>query len=156
MADSRNTEPTINNRKAKFQYHIDDRYEAGVQLLGSEVKAIREGKANLADAYVRVWNGEMMLVGLHIGPYGCAGKDSHAPRRPRKLLMHRREIDRIDSKIREKGLTAVVTKLYFKGGRVKAEVALARGKKAHDKRATIRERQVKKEMERAIKDGRGR
>jgi len=144
--------PTVTNRTARFKYHIEESIEAGVQLLGTEVKAIRAGKANLTDSYVRMKDTEAFLVGCHIGPYEGAGQFNHEPMRPRKLLLHRRELDKLMGRVREKGLTAVVTKLYFKGGRVKAQLALARGKKAHDKRATIRERVVKKEMERAMKN----
>jgi SsrA-binding protein len=143
--------PTVTNRTARFKYHIEESLEAGIQLLGSEVKAIRAGKANLTDSYVRMKDTEAFLVGCHIGAYEGAGQFNHEPMRPRKLLMHRRELDKFMGRVREKGLTAVVTKLYFKDGRVKAELALARGKKAHDKRATIRERVVRKEMERAMK-----
>jgi len=144
--------PTVTNRTARFKYHIEETIEAGVQLLGTEVKAIRSGKANLTDSYVRMKDTEAFLVGCHIGAYEGAGQFNHEPLRPRKLLLHRRELDKLMGRVREKGLTAVVTKLYFKDGRVKAELALARGKKAHDKRATIRERVVKKEMERAMKN----
>ena len=143
--------PTVTNRTARFKYHIEESTEAGIQLLGTEVKAIRAGKANLTDSYVRMKDTEAFLVGCHIGAYEGAGQFNHEPMRPRKLLLHRRELDRLMGRVREKGLTAVVTKLYFKDGRVKVELALARGKKAHDKRQTIRERVVRKEMERAIK-----
>lgn len=143
--------PTVTNRTARFKYHIEESTEAGIQLLGTEVKAIRTGKANLTDSYVRIKDTEAFLVGCHIGPYEGAGQFNHEPMRPRKLLLHRRELDRLMGRVREKGLTAIVTKLYFKDGRVKAELALARGKKAHDKRQAIRERAVRKEMDRAIK-----
>jgi SsrA-binding protein len=143
--------PTVTNRTARFKYHIEETIEAGMQLRGTEVKAIRAGKANLTDSYVRFRGSEAFLVGCHIGAYEGAGQFNHEPMRERKLLLHRRELDKLSGRVREKGLTTVVTKLYFKDGRIKAEVALARGKKAHDKRETIRERAVKKEMERAIK-----
>ena len=139
------------NRRARFQYHIDETLEAGVVLLGTEVKAIREGDVNLTDSFVRMRGGEAWLVGCHIGPYKAAARENHEPLRERKLLMSRREIERLDSKVRERGHTLVVTQLYFKNGRVKAEVGLARGKKLHDKRQTIKERAVKKDMERAMK-----
>ncbi len=144
----------IVNRKVRFQYHVEESLEAGICLLGTEIKAVREGKANLTDSYVRIRNGEAFLVGCHIGAYSAAGQANHEPRRERKLLLHRKEIDRLAGKVREQGLTLVVRKLYFKGGRLKAELVLARGKRTHDKRATIRERQAKKEMERAIKRAR--
>jgi SsrA-binding protein len=143
--------PTVANRRAKFLYYIEETLEAGVMLLGSEVKAIRAGRANLSDSYVRIKDGEAYLVNCHIGQYENAGPDGHVPLRERKLLMHRGEIDRLGGKVREAGYTLVVTKLYFKDGRVKAEVALAKGKKAHDKRATVREREAKKEVARAMK-----
>jgi SsrA-binding protein len=133
-----NQAPTVANRRAKFLYFIEETLEAGVMLTGSEVKAIRAGRAN--------------LVGLHIGPYDNAGPYAHEARRERKLLLHRRELDRLGGKIREAGYTLIATKLYFnKDGRIKAEVALAKGKKAHDKRQTIREREGKKEVARAMK-----
>ena len=143
--------PTVANRRAKFLYYIEESLEAGVMLLGSEVKAIRAGRANLADSYVRIKDGEAYLVNCHIGQYENAGPYGHVPLRERKLLMHRRELDRLGGKVREAGYTLVVTKLYFKDGRVKAEVSLAKGKKAHDKRATVREREAKKEVARAMK-----
>jgi len=148
--------PTVTNRNARFKYHIEETVEAGIQLRGTEVKAIRAGKANLTDSYVRMRGTEAFLVGCHIGAYEGAGQFNHEAMRERKMLLHRRELDKLMGRIREKGLTAVVTKLYFKDGLVKAELALARGKKAHDKRAAIRERAVKKEMDRAMKDHRNR
>lgn len=146
--------PTVTNRQARFRYQIEETFEAGVQLLGTEVKSIRAGNANLTDSYVRFRGMEAFLVGCHIGPYEGASQFNHEPRRARKLLMHRRELDRLAGKVRERGLTVVCTKLYFKNGRVKAQVGLARGKKSHDKRAALRERQVRKEMDRAIKQHR--
>lgn len=144
--------PTLaDNRKSRFQYQVEEKLEAGLSLLGSEVKAIREGKASLADAYVRIRRGEAFLHGCHIGPYSSASPESHEARRDRKLLMHRREIDRLEGKARQRGLTLIVTRLYLKGGRVKAEVALARGKKLHDKRAVKRDHELKREAERAMK-----
>jgi len=147
--------PTVKNRQAYFRYLIEETFEAGLQLQGSEVKSIREGNVNLVDSYVRFRGNQAYLVGCHIGPYEGASQFNHEPRRDRKLLMHRRELDRLGGKVREKGLTLICTRLYFKNGKVKAEIALGRGKKAHDKRATLRERQVKKEMDRAIKAHRG-
>ena len=144
----------MQNRKARFRYRIEETLEAGVVLLGSEVKAVREGKANLADSFVRMKRGEAYLVGCHIGSFSAAAVDAHEPRRERKLLLHRREIERLAGKVREKGLTLVVTRLYFKDGRLKAEVALARGKKSHDKRSVLRERSERKDMERALKQRR--
>ncbi len=144
----------MKNRKARFQYQIEESLEAGLMLVGSEVKAVREGRANLTDSFVRLRGSELYLVGCHIGPYPGAGQFQHEPRRPRKLLLHRREIDRLAGKVRERGLTLIVPRLYFKDGRIKAELALARGRKRHDKRAVLRERQERKEMDRAMKQGR--
>ena len=143
--------PTISNRKARFRYFIEESIEAGVQLLGPEVKSIRSGDANLVDSYVRFHDGQAYLVGCHIGAYKGAAHNNHVPLRERKLLMHRRELDRLMGKVRERGMTLVCTRLYFKNGRVKAEVALARGKKSHDKRATLRDREHQREMDRAMK-----
>ena len=152
MPSDKDHAPTVANRRAKFLYFIEETVEAGVMLKGSEVKAIRAGRANLTDSYVRIRDGDAYLVGLHIGPYENAGPYAHEARRERKLLMHRRELDRLGGKIREAGYTLIATKLYFnKDGRLKAEVALAKGKKAHDKRQTIREREGKKEVARALK-----
>lgn len=140
------------NRKASFLYIFEETLEAGVMLLGSEVKAAREGGVNLTDSYVRLRGHEAYLVGCHIAPYSAAGPFfNHEPLRERKLLMHRREIEKLSSKVKEKGLTLIVPKLYFTGGRLKAQVVLGRGKKTHDKRATLKDRAVKKEMQRAVK-----
>ena len=152
MTNRENHAPTVTNRRAKFLYHIEETLEAGVMLSGSEVKAIRAGRANLSDSYVRVKDGEAYLVNAHIGQYENAGPFGHPPLRDRKLLMHRSQIDRLGGKIREAGYTLIVTKLYFnQDGRLKAEIALAKGKKAYDKRATIREREAKKDVARAMK-----
>ena len=140
------------NRKALFDYHILDTFEAGIVLTGTEVKGIREGKANLRDSYARVENGEVWLYKVHINPYSHRGYVDHDPKRRRKLLLHRSEIRKLIGRTVEKGLTLVPTRMYLKNGRVKINLALARGKKAHDKRAAIRERAVKKEMERAMKN----
>ncbi|MDG2305347.1 MAG: SsrA-binding protein SmpB [Candidatus Binatia bacterium] len=140
------------NRKARHDYFIEEKFEAGLSLLGAEVKSLREGKVNLRDSYARISRrGEMVLVGVHISPYGHAGKEAPDPDRPRKLLMHRREIDRLAGKIREKGFTVVPTRLYFKGGRVKIELGLAKGKEHHDKRDDIKKAESKREIDRAMK-----
>lgn len=144
--------PLVQNKKARHTYLIDESIEAGLQLLGTEVKAIRTGKCNLTDSHVRVKNGELYLVGCHIGAYPAAAHNNHEPRRERKLLVHRRELDRYVGKVKERGATLIVTKIYFKNGRAKAELALCRGKKSHDKRAVLKERAVKKEMDRAMKN----
>lgn len=142
------------NRRAFHDYFIDERYEAGLVLTGSEVKSLREGRANLRDAYARFFGEELYLVGAHISPYGPASQFGHDPVRSRKLLLHRREIDRLRGKIKERGLTLVPLRLYWSKGRAKTELGLGRGKKFHDKRATIRERTEQREMDRAMAVGR--
>ncbi len=142
--------PTINNRRARYDYLILDTYEAGVMLAGAEVKSIREGKANLADAYARVQQHEVWLHGMHITPYEYSRGDLD-PVRPRKLLLHHREIDDIERATAEKGVTIVPLRLYFKDGRVKLEIGTARGKRAYDKRHAIAERDAKREAQRAMK-----
>jgi SsrA-binding protein len=143
------------NRKARFEYEILDTLEAGIALLGPEVKSLRAGNANLTDAYAIVRRGEVFLVNAHIGPYYQAGRANAAPRRERKLLLHRAEIARFAGRAAERGFTLVPLELYFKEGRAKVQLGLARGKKAHDKRETIRERDSEREMQRAVR-GRGR
>lgn len=139
------------NRRARFNYQVEESMEAGLMLAGTEVKAAREGGVNLTDSYVRLVGDEAWLVGCRFDPYAAAAQFNHEPDRERKLLLHRRELDRLITKVREKGLALLVTKVYFKNGILKAELSLARGKKSYDKRATIKERVVKKEMDRAMK-----
>ncbi len=139
------------NRRARHEYTIEETVEAGIALTGSEVKALRDGKANLKDSFARVQNDEMWLWNVHVSPYGPASQFGHEPTRTRKLLLHRREIDRLHGKVKERGLALIPLRLYFKNGRAKIELALARGKKQHDKRASIREREVKREVDRALK-----
>src|SRR6187200_3425354 len=139
------------NRRARHDYHFLDRFEAGLVLSGSEVKSLRQGHAVLQRAYADARDGELWLVGLHIPPYEQASIAPHDPDRDRKLLLHRREIDRLAAQVAEKGLTVVPTRLYFKDGRAKVELALARGKDVGDKRQAIKEREMKREMERAIR-----
>ena len=134
------------NRKAFHEYHILETFAAGVQLRGSEVKSIREGKASLKQAYILIRNGEAWLRGTHIPTYSHTGFEGHEPVRDRKLLLHKKEIQRINSKLAEKGLTAVPTKLYFKGGLIKLEVGLAKGKKLHDKRDSKKKREDRKSV----------
>jgi SsrA-binding protein len=138
------------NRRARHDYHIDETVEAGIVLTGSEVKALRAGKANLKDSYGRVDRSEAWLFNAHISPYAPASQFGHEPTRTRKLLLHRGEIERLSGKIKERGLTLIPLRLYFKNGRAKVELGLARGKKQYDKRASIREREVQREMDRAI------
>src|ERR687890_1635876 len=139
------------NRQASYRYNLLDKWECGLVLTGTEVKSLRDGKAQLKDGYAAVRDGEVWLYNVHIPPYGPASRENHEPERPRKLLMHKREIDRLIGKTREKGLTLVPTRLYFSNGRAKVEIALARGKDVGDKRQTIKEREMKREMERAIR-----
>lgn len=142
------------NKKAHFNYELGDRFEAGVVLVGTEVKSLRLGKASLVDAYVKIKDGEAWLVGATIQPYPFAYYDNHAPERPRKLLLHKRELVKLASKVNEQGYSLIPVALYFKDGRAKVEVALAKGKKLHDKRASIKERDQNREMERALRRGR--
>jgi len=142
------------NRRARFDYEILDSVEAGLVLVGPEVKSLRAGKANLSDAYGAIRGGEAFLVNAHISPYKEAARENVDPRRERKLLLHRSEIQRWRGKVAERGLTLVPLELYFKDGRAKVEIGLARGKQKGDKRRAIREREVKREMDRAIRNER--
>ena len=142
----------VTNRKAYHEFHILETYEAGIQLQGSEVKSIREGKTSLKESYVLIRDGEAWLRGAHIATYSHTGFEGHEPVRDRKLLLHRKEISRIGSKLAEKGLTAVPTKLYFKGGLIKLEVGLAKGKKLHDKRDTKKKRDIERDIQRALSE----
>ena len=144
------------NRRAFHDYFIDERFEAGLVLTGSEVKSLRDHRAHLKDAYARFFGDELFLVGAHINPYAPASQFGHDPIRTRKLLLHRREIERLRGKIQERGLTLVPLRLYWSKGRAKAELGLARGKKQYDKRASIRERMEHREVERAMAAGRRR
>jgi len=139
------------NRKARHDYHVLDTWEAGLVLLGTEVKAIREGSVNLRDSYARVENGEVWMMNVHISPYSHRGYAAHAEKRQRKLLLHQHEIRKLVGRTAEKGLTLVPLELYFKQGRVKVLLALAKGKQAHDKRETIRRREVDRETRAAVK-----
>src|ERR687892_366865 len=139
------------NRQARHRYHFLETWEAGLVLTGTEVKALREGKAQIKDGYASVRDSEVWLHNVHIPPYGPAARENHDPERSRKLLMHRREIERLIGKTREKGLTLVPTRIYFRDGRAKVEIALAKGKDVGDKRQSIKEREMKREMERAIR-----
>ena len=140
------------NRKARYDYFIEDELEAGLVLKGTEVKSLRLGKANLKDAYARIKDGEVYVYQMHIGPYPFAYYDNHDPLRPRKLLLHKREIKKLYSKANEKGFTLIPLKIYFKDGKVKITVALVRGKRKYDKREAIRRRDEKREMDRARKE----
>jgi SsrA-binding protein len=144
------------NRQASFRYHLLERFEAGMVLTGTEVKSLREGNAQLKDAYATVRDGDLWLIGMYIAPYGPAARDNHDPERPRKLLLHRGEIDRLIGRTQERGLTLVPTRVYFSGprSRAKVEIALARGKDVYDKRETIRKRDTRREVERELREAR--
>lgn len=143
--------PLCENRKARFNYEILEKYEAGIALLGSEVKALREGGGNLSDAYAYFHRGELWLANCHIAHYKAANQFNHEPTRQRKLLMHEQELTRLQGKIQEKGLTLIPMSLYLKNGRVKVELGLGKGKKAHDKRDTIKKRDSDRELKRVQK-----
>ena len=140
------------NRKARHDYFIEDTYEAGMVLLGTEVKALRQGRANLKDSYGKVKNGEMWVHQIHISPYSHASYENHDPLRPRKLLLHSQEIKRLVGKINEAGYTLVPLRLYFKAGKVKLLLGLAKGKRKYDKREAIRRRDEQREMDRVRKE----
>ena len=140
------------NRQASFRYELLDRIEAGIQLQGSEVKSLRDGGVQLKDAYAEVKDGEVWLQNMHVAPYKPAARENHEPERPRKLLLHKRQIERLIGQTAERGLTLVPTRLYFKGPNAKVEIALAKGKDQRDKRRSIKDREVKREIERAISE----
>jgi SsrA-binding protein len=139
------------NRRARHDYFIEETVEAGLVLTGSEVKSLRAGKAQLKDSHARVQRGEVWLFNAHISEYAAAAQFGHDPTRSRKLLLHRREIERLIGKVKERGLTLIPLRLYFKHGRAKVELGLARGKKLYDKRASIKERETKREVDRAMR-----
>jgi SsrA-binding protein len=140
------------NRQASYRYVLLERFEAGIVLTGTEVKSLREGKAQLKDAYATIRDGEVWLVGVYIPPYGPASRANHDPERERKLLLHDREIARLVSRTAERGWTLVPTRMYFRGGRAKVEIALARGKDTHDKRDAIRDRDVARDVARELRE----
>jgi len=140
------------NRQASYRFNLLERHEAGMVLTGTEVKSLRQGQAQLKDAYATIDNGEVWLHHLHIPPYANAARDNHDPERARKLLLHRREIERLVGKVAERGLTLVPTRIYFSDGRAKVELALASGKDRFDKRQTIRRREESREIQRALRD----
>ena len=151
MSDHKHIKIIAENRKARHDYHIDEEFEAGMVLKGTEVKSLRQGRAILKDAYARIKNGEVFIHQMHISPYPFAYYDNHDPLRPRKLLLHKREIKRLYGKVNEKGLTLIPLKMYFKNGKAKISIALARGKRQYDKRDSIRRREEQREMERTRK-----
>src|SRR3984885_13638931 len=144
------------NRQASYRYNLLERIECGIVLTGTEVKSLREGNAQLKDAYATIRDGEVWLIGLYIAPYAAASRDNHDPERPRKLLLHRGEIERLIGRTREKGLTLVPTRIYFSGPRshAKVEIALAKGKDLYDKRDTIRRREMARDVQRELRDAR--
>lgn len=140
------------NRRAKFDYHVEDSVEAGLQLMGSEVKSLRAGTVNLSDSYGLPKNGELFLLNLHIGPFkGANAFSAHEPLRQRKLLLHREQIDRWTSKVRERGYSIIPLRMYFKNGRAKVLLGLCTGKKHEDRREDIKQRETKREMDRALR-----
>jgi SsrA-binding protein len=140
------------NRYASYRFELLDRLECGIALQGTEVKALRDGGAQLKDGYALVRDGELWLHNVHIPPYGPAARANHEPERDRRLLAHRRQIDKLEAQIKEKGLTLVPTRMYFSSGRAKVEIALAKGKDRFDKREAIKERDSKRDMDRALRD----
>jgi SsrA-binding protein len=152
MAREQGRKVVAQNKKARHDYHIDDTFEAGLVLVGTEVKSLREGRASLADGFAEIDGGEAWLLNVHIPEYTQGTWTNHAARRKRKLLLHRSEIDKIDRKVSEKGFTLVPLALYFKDGRAKVEIALARGKKTYDKRHDMAEREMKRDVERSLKE----
>jgi SsrA-binding protein len=139
------------NKKAWHNYFIEDKYEAGIALLGTEVKSLREGRANLGDSYGKIKNGEIFLVDAHISPYNYANRFNHDPLRTRKLLLHKREIRRLIGKVQEKGFTLIPLRLFFSDGKAKVELGLAKGKKLYDKREKLKRKTIEREMERGRK-----
>jgi SsrA-binding protein len=153
MSDNDGYKVLSDNRKARFLYDILETYEAGIQLMGTEVKSIREGKVNLQDGYALIRNGEAWLINVHISPYTSSSQYfNHDPRRTRKLLLHRQEIRKLIGKVEQQGLTLVPLKMYLKRGLVKISIGLAKGKKLHDKREDLKRRQDQREMQRAMKN----
>lgn len=149
---AKNNQVVIENRKARFSYHVEATLETGMVLQGTEVKSLRAGKGNLQDAYAEVKNGELWVVNFHISPFEQANRFNHEPRRPKKLLAHSKEIDWLMGESQQKGYTLVPLKIYFKHGRAKLLLGIAKGKKLHDKRDDIAARDAKREIERSVKE----
>lgn len=147
-----NVKIVVKNRKARYEYHIDETLEAGLVLQGTEVKSLRGSKASLQDAYAEIRDGEAWLINFHISPYDQGNRFNHEPKRPKKLLLHRREINRLYGLTQQKGFTLIPLRVYFKNGLAKILLGVARGKKIHDKRQDIADRDAKREIERAIKE----
>lgn len=142
----------LKNRKAFFEYHITDTYEAGIVLQGTEVKSIMQGKIQLKESYVAVKDDEVWLMNAHISPYSHGNRENHEPLRTRKLLLHRREIEKLEKETMQKGMTLVVTRIYWKNGRIKFEIGVAKGKKLYDKRETLKGKTIEKETRAQLKD----
>jgi SsrA-binding protein len=140
------------NRQASYRFNLLERFECGIVLTGTEVKSVREGQVQLKDSYAAVRDGEVWLLDMYIAPYGPAARDNHDPERPRKLLLHRGEIDRLIGRTRERGLTLVPTRVYFRASRAKVEIALARGKDIYDKRESIRKREMARDVQRELRE----
>ena len=153
-SDSGGIKVIAQNRKARWDYEVIEAFEAGVVLLGTEVKALRAGKANIGESYARVDGGEVFLYNAHISQYECGNRNNHEPERTRKLLLHRHQIDKLVGSTEQKGLTLVPTKLYFKGGKAKVEIAIARGKRQFDKRRAIALKDAERAIDRALKEDR--
>jgi SsrA-binding protein len=155
-ARKRKTAPgdVATNRRAGFRFELLERFECGIVLTGTEVKSLRDGKAQLKDAYAAIRDGEVWLIGVYIPPYGPASRDNHEPERERKLLMHKSEIERLIGKTRERGLTLVPTRMYFAGPRAKVEIAVAKGKDLYDRRDAIQKRDVARDMQRELREAR--
>jgi SsrA-binding protein len=151
VAESTRVKPIAENRRARHDYHLLDRYEAGLQLTGTEVKSLRDGRVTLAQAYADLRDGEVWLIGAHIDEYAQGNVANHEPERDRKLLLHRREIESLIGQVQQKGLTLVPTRMYFKNGRVKLELAVGRGKEQRDKRRDIAKRDAQRDIERALR-----
>ncbi len=152
---SANDKDIVNNRHAFFEYHIDDKYEAGIALLGTEVKSVMVGRIQLKESYVAVKDGEVWLINAHISPYSHGNKNNHEPLRTRKLLLHRKEIQRLEKETNQKGMTLVVTRVYWKNGCIKFEIGVAKGKKLYDKRDDLKSKTIERETRAQMKDKTG-
>ena len=152
MARQKGTKSVADNRKAFHDYFIEEKYECGIVLSGTEVKSLRQGKVNLRDSYVTIKEGELWLIGVHISPYEMGNRFNLDPMRSRKLLMHKSQIIKLYSTVKQDGLTLVPTKCYFSNGKIKVEIGLARGKKNYDKRDVLAEKQAKRDIDRALKN----
>ena len=145
----------VNNRHAFFEYHIDDKYEAGIALLGTEVKSVMVGRIQLKESYVAVKDDEVWLINAHISPYSHGNKNNHEPLRTRKLLLHRKEIERLEKETTQRGMTLVVTRVYWQNGRIKFEIGVAKGKKLYDKRDDLKSKTIERETRAQMKDKTG-